>query len=90
MHEITGHLELTNVVSDDESPSMAVVDAVTEAAGVEQTDLPPLYTVIDPDAVDSFFRSPLGIGSEDAKEIQFEYYGYEVTVTSDEITVATH
>jgi hypothetical protein len=40
---------------DDRTPSEAVVEALATAAGVEPTDLPPLYDFVDPDALDTLF-----------------------------------
>ncbi|WP_162991396.1 HalOD1 output domain-containing protein [Halostella salina] len=61
-----------------ESASAAVVDAVAEAAGVEPTDLRPLFEFVDPDALDSL--------AADAT-VRFRYAGYSVTVSTDEVVV---
>lgn len=70
----------SNVESD--SLSMRVVEAVAESTGVEPTQLqPPLYDVINPEALDSLFRN--GDGS-----VTFSYCGRTVTVTNQaEITI---
>lgn len=38
------------------SPTEAIIDAVAEAAGVDPTELPPLYDSIDPDAINDLFQ----------------------------------
>lgn len=38
------------------TPAEAVIDALAEASGVEPVDLPPLYDVVDPEALDRLFR----------------------------------
>lgn len=42
-------------LDQDKSLSMAVVRAVSDAEGRDPLDLPPLATVIDPDALDALF-----------------------------------
>lgn len=68
--------------ADTESLSLQVVEAVAESTGVEPTQLqPPLYDVINPEALDSLFRN--GDGS-----VTFDYCGRTVTVTNQaEITI---
>lgn len=63
-------------------PSEAVVAAVAAAENVAQTDLPPLFDSIDPDALDSLFESgPLAERSTGT--VSFSYAGHEVSVTAD-------
>lgn len=67
--------------SQSEQPSSAVVVAIAEVIAEEPTDLDPLYTIIDPDALNRLFgpaRSPRLNGS-----VSFEYHGYQVTVKAD-------
>lgn len=65
--------------------SLAVVDAVAKAEGVEPTDLPtPLATAIDPDALNAVFRDGTG-------RLSFDYHGYRVTVDQEgAVEVAPH
>jgi hypothetical protein len=61
----------------NDPPSRAVVETVADAEGVDPVDLePPLYEVIDAEALDRLFRGGAG-------EVTFEYAGYEVTVDSE-------
>lgn len=60
-----------------DSISFAVIEAVAEAKGVDSTELnPPLADIIDPDALESLFRSDTG-------EVRFTYHDCEVTVTCE-------
>jgi hypothetical protein len=57
--------------------SEAVLTAVAEREGVAEHELrPPLYDVINPEALDALFREATG-------SVTFEYLGYRVTVDSD-------
>ena len=56
------------------SLSTAVVDAVTAETGTDATTLPPLYDVIDPDALDALFQG------RDGGAVSFDYAGDAVTV----------
>jgi len=52
----------------------AILSRVAEREGVDELDLdPPLFDVIDPDALESLFRGTRGM-------VRFEYHGYDVTV----------
>lgn len=60
--------------------SLAVVEAIAEEEGVESVALhPPLFEVIDPDALDELFST----GNPESAEIVFHYLGYEVHARSD-------
>ncbi len=62
--------------------SRSVVEAVAEAEGVQPAKLhPPLYEVIDPDALERVFHTSSGRRMDGS--VVFEYRGYEVTVYSD-------
>jgi hypothetical protein len=65
---------------DDELELSSVVAAtVAEAAGVETTELDPLYNSgVDPDALNSLFT-----GTDDDARLTFDYVGYRVRVTGD-------
>ena len=63
------------------SASNAIVNRVANAEGVEATELTPLYTAIDPDALDALVG---GHGrSASSLKIEFSYQGYDVTVTGE-------
>lgn len=88
----------TYEVSADESLSHGVVAAVSEAAGVEAVplggpgtgvELEPLYSVVDPDALDAVFAGTDGTGDAPRGEVTFTYNGCEVTVQSEGRIVVT-
>lgn len=62
-------------------PSVAVVEAVAAATGYDPYDVPPLYEVVDPDALDDLF-SPKHDGTpRRAGRVTFPLAGCNVTVT---------
>lgn len=63
----------------DESVSMAVVEAVAERRNVDQTELPPLYEWIDPNALDALFERTRTRGTRSGR-ITFTYDGHRITV----------
>lgn len=63
------------------SASETVVGRVAKYEDTDPAELPPLFDVIDPDALDAFID---GAGRRDTPaQIQFSYHGYTVTVTGD-------
>lgn len=79
-------------VTADESLSEGVVAAVAADAGVDaippadtETDgaLEPLFSVVDPDALDAVFRRGDSGATGPRGEVTFCYHGYEVTVRSE-------
>ena len=72
----------------DGSLSHAVVEAVADREGVDVTELEPpafepLYSVVDPDALDAVFAPTHDGGQRATGSVTFEYEGYTVTVDSD-------
>ncbi|RBI59926.1 hypothetical protein DMJ13_19680 [halophilic archaeon] len=64
--------------------STAVVKAIAEREGIDPLDMdPPLYDVIDLDALNTLFARPADVRDARPEEVVFEYNGYEVEVTSD-------
>lgn len=61
-------------VEDCFTPSEAIVLGIAERTGTEPTELPPLYEVIDPEALDALARD------ENPCQMAFEYADYAVTV----------
>lgn len=61
-----------------DSLTATIVEKIADREGVEPTELrPPLYEVVNPDALESLFRSQ-GNG-----RVEFAYCGYDVVVRSD-------
>jgi len=74
-----------NVICRSRSPpqySTAVVSAVAAHDGVDETDLPPLYDAVDPDALDALLASVQRAGPDKAS-VTFEYAGHTVVVSDD-------
>lgn len=64
----------TAIPGDTRSATEAVIMEVAERNETPPEELnPPLYDVIDPEALESIFRGETG-------EVSFEYHGYVVTV----------
>ena len=57
------------------SPTVAVAEAIAEAAEIDAVELAPLYGSIDTEAMDELLES-----AADAR-LTFTHLGYEVTVT---------
>lgn len=67
-------------------PSQAIIEAIADAEGVDLSEVgppayEPLYSVVDPEALDSLFRASGERGPTDLR-VDFTYEGYEVTVRS--------
>lgn len=79
-----GEVVAANVVAESsrtsygsaEGMDMAVVSTVAEHAEADPTELEPLYTIVDPDALERLFQQDV-----DAR-VAFPYHGYEVVVHS--------
>lgn len=83
MSQFTAEIGGGNRVDESEQLSQAVIAAVADAEQADPLDLTPLYQAIDPDALDSLFKSVAGEGTRAVDEISFEYHGYDVTVAAD-------
>ncbi|GAB3663204.1 HalOD1 output domain-containing protein [Halopiger thermotolerans] len=69
---------------DSVPPSQAIVAAVADHEGVDVTEIEPpaydpLYTVVNPEALDELFDLP----SAGPARVHLEYEGYAITVHSD-------
>lgn len=67
-----------------EPATHAVVKAASFVHNVDQTELPPLASILDPDAFDSLIGHGAG-WSADGVEVTFVYADLEITVTDDGI-----
>jgi len=78
-------------VDHDQSERMvsAIISGVAACTGRGVTDLPPLYSVVDPQALEQVFTSPLGsLHRSNDERIVFTYAGCEVMVNEgDTLTV---
>ena len=66
----------------EEAPSAVVVTAIAAISGQKPDELDPLYTAVDPDALDSLFAPTASGGHRADVEVTFRYHGYEVAVRS--------
>lgn len=64
---------------DAESASDAVIEAVATAAGDDPLEIEPLYSVVDPDALDALLNRT-DRDREGNVSVTFPFHGYEVTV----------
>ncbi len=66
-----------------------VVEIIADIEGIDPTELtPPLYSVIDPDALNSLFQSSASDDLSPSVCVSFQYCGYEVHIESDgELTI---
>lgn len=61
------------------TPSARVVTAVAEAAETDPLDLPPLYSALDPDALDALVTN----SESSSIFLTFPYAGYTVSIHGD-------
>lgn len=71
--------EVTYELDPDESVTDGVIEAVSEASNLDPTSLDPLYSVIDPDALDALFKP----GYSGTPQVTFQYNGCEIQVIND-------
>lgn len=64
------------------SPSEAIIQALSEAMGVDGADLPPVYEFVDLEAVDSLFENHNG-ARETSVVLSFAVDTWNVFVSSD-------
>lgn len=70
------------------APSTAVVEVTAAAADVDVNDVAPLYSAVDPDALDRLFQPRSNGKSRRGGSVTFVLQGFEVTVeSSGEITL---
>lgn len=71
-----------SAVSESRPPSTRIVTAVASKADVDPIDLPPLYDVIEPDALDRFVRCSNGDAASEVS-VTFSYTDHTVSVYGD-------
>ncbi len=62
-------------MTDDQQPSMAVVDLIAQVDGIDPLDLEPLYHAVDPEHLDTLCTSSAGFST-----LEFVYADHTVTV----------
>lgn len=80
----------TSPTDQTDQPSETIVRMIADREGISPTDLsPPLYSAIDPEALDSLFDGRTSQEPQPAGSICFRYCGYEIAVERDgDITIA--
>lgn len=69
----------------------SIVTAVRTVSDRETDELPPLYTVVDPDALNNLFRPPRKTPTRDRNgSVIFEYTAFWVHVASDHTVTIFH
>lgn len=77
------YYEIGTSQADESAVSQRVISAVADAREKSPLELPPLYSVIDPDALDTLFDSG-GVGGQSGPgRVVFMFGGCEVVVRSD-------
>lgn len=79
----TGNASIETVHCNEEAcrtATTAVIDAVTAVSGDDPTEIPPLYDVIDPDALDALFPADDERTTDSERRVEFTYDGYRVIV----------
>lgn len=71
--------ELTYELDPDETVTEGIIKATAAAYNLEPTSLDPLYSALDPDALDALFNP----GHSGNPKVEFQYNGCDVHVTSD-------
>lgn len=66
----------------DGSPVTVIIEALTRATGVDQADLPPLYEVVDPDAINALFERHGGAENANAL-LSFRIETWNVFIRGD-------
>lgn len=70
---------------EEAAPSLQVVEAVARREGIPATELsPPLYEVVDTDALDELLSSD-PTRENGPLRVSFEYRGYDVSVESGDV-----
>lgn len=69
--------------TSQKSTSLTIVSEVAKREGVPEKELqPPLFEVINPDALDALFTNESS--TENMVSISFDYAGYRITIDSDQ------
>lgn len=69
----------TSCVASDEAISTTVVRCVAVLSDTPATELPPIETAIDTEALDALYAPE----RERLPRVQFEYLGYSVSIADD-------
>lgn len=73
----------TPLQASNSPPTVGVIEAVADRESVDVTELPPLSTAIDPDALDSLFAYSTDEFPHPNGRVVFQYCEYTIAVYSD-------
>ncbi|MFH5802119.1 HalOD1 output domain-containing protein [Haladaptatus sp. CMAA 1911] len=68
---------------DNPPLSLTITEAIIAQTDIPREKLPPLYEVIDPDALENLFANTMNGTSRTTGEVVFQYAGCTVTVRAD-------
>ncbi|THE65921.1 hypothetical protein D8Y22_05205 [Salinadaptatus halalkaliphilus] len=74
------------VVTTHDTVCERIVTAVAELEDVDPVELPPLFDVVDPDALSTIFRSTTTSGPRTG-QVSFPYAGYDISIEFGDETV---
>jgi hypothetical protein len=80
----------SNFSAESYSISLRVVERVAERSNKDPSELPPLQSYVNPDALDALFEASQ-LDLQDSVQIEFQYTEYDVTISledSTEISIA--
>lgn len=60
--------------------NLEITEAIIDQTNLTRDDLPPLYDVIDPDALENVFAPRMNGAARPNGRVVFQYAGYRVTV----------
>ncbi|MDZ7730747.1 MAG: HalOD1 output domain-containing protein [Natrialbaceae archaeon] len=74
--------------TNSRSLSYEVIEAVAQQEGIDATDIEPpeyeaLYSVLNPEALDSLFAPREDGSTRGDGQVEFSFCGYDITVSSD-------
>lgn len=67
----------------NEPVTARILRAVAADSDSSITELPPLYDVIDPDALDALFSPSIDTPDRSVKSVRFRYAGFLIDVSAD-------
>ncbi|WP_407661689.1 HalOD1 output domain-containing protein [Haladaptatus caseinilyticus] len=67
--------------------SLTITEAIIAHTDTPREELPPLYTVIDPDSLENLFANTMNGASRTTGNVVFQYAGCTVTVRADRTVV---
>ena len=73
-----------DLTEGDSSPKMALLRAIADIEGIDETELPALYSCID-EMIEHFYSNPPS--AEAQARLEFSFHGYRITLFQDGLAV---